>query len=406
MSRDYIELNARDYPPRDYPPPTEWLQQRRYSTSSDPDVQFLIDQSTLRRTEPFPSFNYNDHASQARSSLMPPPMVESRRYSNTSGHSNTSGYSNTSEPDIQMVSGQSTPPNDHRHTSWSTASLLPPNDHRHGSWSTASLLPPPMSKPRWYSQMSMSEASLGSYATIVDQRASTGSINDQNRLGTIVRLHDRDDVEQWKGVKRYVYFLAPFLILLDVAVYLGYLGFRVYCNVDVQRTTGIKAGAAWVFFGVEFLITIPYLMNNAWAMFALKTRNRPRLRLMGHYDVPTVDIRITCCKEDDDVIMDTVRAACDQDYPMDRFRVIILDDGKSAELAELAHEAQKMWPNLLYMSREKKPGVPHHFKAGNLNYGLEQTALLPGGSGEFVGALDADMVRRMSGCHKWLANDN
>ena len=263
-----------------------------------------------------------------------------------------------------------------------------------------------MSKPRWYSQMSMSEASLGSYATIVDHRASTGSINDQNRPGTIVRLHDRDDVEQWKGVKRYVYFLAPFLILIDVVVYLAYLGFRVYCNVDVQRRTGIKAGAAWVFFGVEFLITIPYLMNNAWAMFALKTRNRPRLRLMGHHDVPTVDILITCCKEDDDVIMDTVRAACDQDYPMDRFRVIILDDGKSAELAELAHEAQKTWPNLLYMSREKKPGVPHHFKAGNLNYGLAQIALLPGGSGEFVGALDADMVRSMSGYHKWLANDN
>jgi hypothetical protein len=34
----------------------------------------------------------------------------------------------------------------------------------------------------------------------------------------------------------------------------------------------------------------------------------------------------------------------------------------------------------------------HHFKAGNLNYGLEQVNLLPGGAGQFMAALDADMV--------------
>jgi hypothetical protein len=240
----------------------------------------------------------------------------------------------------------------------------------------------------------MSEASLGTYATDKDYRLSSPyqEIDDYNRPGTIVRLHDRDDAEQWKGAKRYIYFFAPFLILIDVALYLLYLGFRVYCNIDVQRTTGISAGAAWIFVGIEFLITIPYLMNNGWAMFALKTRNRPRLRLMGHHDVPTVDVFVTCCNEDNEVIMDTVRAACDQDYPPDKFRVIILDDGKSAELEQLAYETGDMWPNLFYMSREKIPGVPHHFKAGNLNYGLEQVSHLSGGSAEFIGALDADMV--------------
>ena len=264
--------------------------------------------------------------------------------------------------------------------------------NRLASESTASLLPPPMIGSRRYSQVSMSEASLGSYATDIDHQISTPSIYSYKRHGTIVRLHDRDDAEQWKGVKRYIYFFAPFLILIDVALYLLYLGFRLYCNIDVQRTTGINAGPAWIFFCVEFLITIPYLMNNGWAIFALKTRNRPRLRLMGHHDVPTVDILVTCCKEDNNVIMDTARAACDQDYPFDKFRVIILDDGKSVELEQMAHEASKVWPNLIYMSREKIPGVPHYFKAGNLNYGLEQIKLLPGGSAEFVGALDADMV--------------
>jgi hypothetical protein len=286
------------------------------------------------------------------------------------------------------------PPNGAGRRSVSENSLSTVRNHnRYTSESTASLLPPSMFKSRRYSQLSLSEASLGGYATDADHRYSSMSeMDDFKRPGTIVRLHDRDDAEQWKGIKRYIYFFAPFLILIDVFIYLAYLGFRLYCNIDVQRTTHINAGPAWIFFGVEFLITIPYLMNNGWALFALKKRNRPRLRLMGHHDVPTVDVFVTCCKEDNDVIMDTARAACDQDYPQDKFRVVILDDGKSEELKEMVLEAQKEWPNLMYMSREKKPGVPHHFKAGNLNYGLEQITLLPGGSGEFVGALDADMV--------------
>jgi hypothetical protein len=276
-----------------------------------------------------------------------------------------------------MASGQSTPP----------------HDNRHASWSSLSLLQPPVIKSRWYSQISASEVSLGSFATVKENHMSLGSMSDLNRPGAIIRLHDRDDVEQWKGALRAIYFLAPFLIIIDVVLYLAYLGFRLYCNINAQRTTGVSIGAAWVFFGVEFLITIPYLMNNGWAMFALKSRNRPRLRLMGSYDLPTIDIFVTCCKEDNQVIMDTVLAACDQDYPMDQFRVIILDDGKSAKLEQLAYEARKTWPNLIYMSREKKPGMPHHFKAGNLNFGLKQITMLPGGSGEFIGALDADMVR-------------
>lgn len=260
--------------------------------------------------------------------------------------------------------------------------------------STAELLPynKGSSRSRLSQQVLLSDANLGVYEDYGnDRRLSSTSMNSNyKRAGQIVRLHDRDDAEQWKGAKRYLYFLAPFLIAIDVLIYLGYLGFRLYCNIDVQQRTGISAGAAWVFVGVEFLITIPYLMNNAWALFSLKSRTRPRLRLTGDSDVPTLDVFVTCCGEDTDVVMDTVKATCDQDYPIEKFRVIILDDGKSAELEQEALEAAKIWPNLFYMSREKVPGVPHHFKAGNLNYGLEQICLLPGGTAEYVGALDAE----------------
>lgn len=124
---------------------------------------------------------------------------------------------------------------------------------------------------------------------------------------------------------------------------------------------------------------------------ALKKRGRARLRLTGN-DCPTVDVFVTCCGEEDEVIIDTVRGALDQDYPPDRFRVIVLDDGQSASLEAAINQMTINSPNLFYMAREKIPGKPHFFKAGNLNYGLEQANLLPSGAGQFMAALDADMV--------------
>ena len=132
-------------------------------------------------------------------------------------------------------------------------------------------------------------------------------------------------------------------------------------------------------------------MQTFWSLFVLKKRNRPKLRLIGN-DVPTVDVLITCCGEDDDLIMDTVRAACDLDYPDDRFRVILLDDGKSAPLERACEDLKDIYSNIFYKARAKIPGVPHHFKAGNLNYGLDEVHNMPGGAGEFMAALDADMI--------------
>ena len=43
-------------------------------------------------------------------------------------------------------------------------------------------------------------------------------------------------------------------------------------------------------------------------------RWRPRLRLTGE-NVPSVDIIVTCCNEELDIILDTVRAAVELDYP-------------------------------------------------------------------------------------------
>jgi cellulose synthase/poly-beta-1,6-N-acetylglucosamine synthase-like glycosyltransferase len=149
---------------------------------------------------------------------------------------------------------------------------------------------------------------------------------------------------------------------------------------------------AWVFIAVEIAIAIPSMMQNLWTMLAMKGRQRSKLRLLGN-DVPNVDVFITCCGEDDRLVLDTVLGACEQDYPTSKFRVIVLDDAKSKTLQREVAKVRLKYGNVYYMARTKYPGVPHHFKSGNLNYGLEEVRNLPGGAAEYMAALDADMVR-------------
>lgn len=244
-------------------------------------------------------------------------------------------------------------------------------------------------------QNNQSFQSHQSLTALVDQPPSPLYAKDWVQQGSIARVADRDDVDIWKGWRRYVYMLVPFLTFGNTAIYVFYLVLRIACVILAQNAAHQTYAGAWVFIALEVATAIPSMMHNAWTMWALKGRQRPKLRLTGD-DCPNVDVFITCCGEDDEVVIDTVHAAADQDYPIDKFRVIVLDDAKSSSLEASVRQLALTYPNVHYMARTKIPGVPHHFKAGNLNYGLEQTRLMPGGAGQFMAALDADMVTPLS----------
>jgi glycosyltransferase involved in cell wall biosynthesis len=124
---------------------------------------------------------------------------------------------------------------------------------------------------------------------------------------------------------------------------------------------------------------------------AARGRKRAKLRLSGDI-FPSVDVFVTCCNEDVDVVLDTTRAACAVDYPQARFRVIVCDDGADPDLRTAVENLSLTYRNLYYHARIKIKGKPHHFKAGNLIAATEMVEILPGGAGDFIAALDADMI--------------
>jgi cellulose synthase/poly-beta-1,6-N-acetylglucosamine synthase-like glycosyltransferase len=108
--------------------------------------------------------------------------------------------------------------------------------------------------------------------------------------------------------------------------------------------------------------------------------------------LPMVDLVILTCKEPVDVIMDTILSCTDLDYPKDKLRITVADDGKDDALEAKIKTAQRLHKNLLYHRRIRKEGVHHGFKAGNINDTLKWLSTQEGGAYPWVFNLDSDMI--------------
>ena len=109
--------------------------------------------------------------------------------------------------------------------------------------------------------------------------------------------------------KRALYYLAPALSVLTLILYWTYFALRIRFVLSAQDQERNTFPLAWVFIGIELAVAIPVFLQSFWSIFILKKRNRPKYRLIGN-NVPTVDVFITCCGEEDDLVLDTARAAC------------------------------------------------------------------------------------------------
>ncbi|AVE40921.1 TPA: UDP-forming cellulose synthase catalytic subunit [Providencia stuartii] len=92
---------------------------------------------------------------------------------------------------------------------------------------------------------------------------------------------------------------------------------------------------------------------------------------------PTVDLFIPTYNESIDIVKDTALAAQCIEYPKDKLKIYILDDGKRDAFRQLAEDIQ-----VGYMIRPDN----NHAKAGNLNHALTKT------HGELICIFDCDHV--------------
>lgn len=165
----------------------------------------------------------------------------------------------------------------------------------------------------------------------------------------------------------------PTLVLIGLSV----LASVRYCWWRATATLELESG--WeIFFGSGLLLAEIYtwlVLLLGYIQTAWPLKREPAPLPPDDSCLPTVDIFIPTYNEPLSVVKPTVLAAKGIDWPKEKIRIFILDDGKRPAFRQFAQEA-----GVEYMIRPNN----HHAKAGNLNHALSKT------EGEYVAIFDCD----------------
>ncbi|KAF1047128.1 MAG: Cellulose synthase catalytic subunit [UDP-forming] [Herbaspirillum frisingense] len=179
------------------------------------------------------------------------------------------------------------------------------------------------------------------------------------------------------------------LITLSLTVSMRYMYWRVTSTLAFETWLDIVFGYGLL--GAELyslvVLTLGYLQT-AWPL-----RREPQLMTAPPAEWPTVDVFIPSYNEALDIVSLTIFAAQAIDWPKDKLRVHVLDDGRREEFRTFCDSI-----GVNYLVRDNN----HHAKAGNLNEALKVT------DGEFVAIFDADHVPTRSFlqiCVGWFYKD-
>lgn len=162
------------------------------------------------------------------------------------------------------------------------------------------------------------------------------------------------------------------LIAIYSVIAIAYLTWRIGWTLPPSGTVNKVGGYAFL---ILEIITIAQTLGFGMLFWRPAPNRRGPALLPGRF--PTVDVYIATYNEPVDILEATIVAATQLDYPKDRFKVWVCDDGDRPEIRKLAEK----W-DVGYLRRDDHAGA----KAGNLNNALKHT------DGEFVVTMDADMV--------------
>ena len=182
--------------------------------------------------------------------------------------------------------------------------------------------------------------------------------------------------------------------VVALALWSIYVGVRFHFVRGLQNGIPIFMWRVWFALFAEVILSLQDVMVTIGLLLPLvrKALRRSRYQLIGS-TAPAIDVAITCCGEPGEVIVNTLAAIVTQDYPSDRFRIFVLDDGHDKKLQEAVEKfggSKGQGPQILNRSRELAPGARSYSKAGNLQFGLDEAER--SGASEYFAALDADMI--------------
>ena len=169
------------------------------------------------------------------------------------------------------------------------------------------------------------------------------------------------------------HFISLMLILVSVMVSTRYMYFRVTQTLEFHSWIEVVIG--YLLFLSEVYIYIILLLSSFQVAWSLKRKIVPMPEDVSKW--PTVDVYIPTYNEPLSVVRDTVLAAQCLDYPRDKLKIYLLDDGRRKEFATFATSA-----NVGYITRTNND----HAKAGNLNHAMTMT------DGELIAIFDCDHI--------------
>jgi cellulose synthase (UDP-forming) len=164
-----------------------------------------------------------------------------------------------------------------------------------------------------------------------------------------------------------------FLAILSLAMSARYIYWRATETLTFQTTPTLLLGSLLVI--AELYAVVVLVLGYVQTIWPLDRKPVPLPP--DPNDWPTVDVYIPTYNESLTIVRATVLACRALDYPTDKFRVYILDDGKREEFRRFAAEA-----GVGYITRTDNK----HAKAGNLNHAMSVTR------GEFITIFDCDHI--------------
>ncbi len=163
------------------------------------------------------------------------------------------------------------------------------------------------------------------------------------------------------------------LITLSMVVSTRYVWWRISDTLQFASVLEAFLGIGLILAELyAWLVLVLGYIQTAWPL------ERPPVAMPEDpNDWPTVDLYIPTYNEPLSVVQTTVFGAMSIDYPVEKLRIYILDDGRPDEFREFAEAV-----GVGYIARDNNL----HPKAGNLNHALAVT------DGELLALFDSDHV--------------